>query len=447
MFKQKDISFKLAVEFVVLAVCFLVTVSLGVVAAKTASDSAYKLCEEYTVLSNGGKAESLARVQREYKQAATRQKVLLTFVVIFAVADGGLLFVVFRTAESGVQAPINQLKQLTDELARGNFNVDIDYNSEGDLGELADNIRAVTANLDSYVRDIQRCMDTMASGDFNTGLTQDFKGEFNLVKASTDNIILSFNDLITQITAISQELSASSQEVFENTQTLTDAALGHENGIIKLTDDINGIADDAHQGVSKVGEVSSCVQKFGGDVEASRKTLQELVDAINSISENTRKINATLKSIDTIASQTSVIALNASFAAAKSGEVGAGFAVVADEVRALAEKITLAVRETSTLIAENDRAIEKGVETARNAENSMKSVVNSSADVEGAVKDISDMSENQSQRLNKLRETMRKMSENVKGNSFATRRNSEASRSLAERVESLKSLVANFRLR
>ena len=103
--------------------------------------------------------------------------------------------------------------------------------------------------------------------------------------------------------------------------------------------------------------------------------MQEMIRAMNIISEKSSEIYKIVKTIEDIAFQTNILALNASVEAARVGELGAGFAVVAREIRNLADKTSLASKNTTALIKESVSAVKNGEKVARAMADSLLQVV------------------------------------------------------------------------
>lgn len=105
------------------------------------------------------------------------------------------------------------------------------------------------------------------------------------------------------------------------------------------------------------GEVRRYVL-FGIDITDRYQALSETQEAMESVLQVSNKISGIVSTINAIADQTNLLALNAAIEAARAGEAGRGFAVVADEVRTLASKSSASAGEIDTLVDETNQRVE-----------------------------------------------------------------------------------------
>ena len=181
-------------------------------------------------------------------------------------------------------------------------------------------------------------------------------------------------------------------------------------------------------------------------MRVSRRKMQEMIEAMNVISEKSSQIHHIIKTIEDIAFQTNILALNASVEAARAGEAGAGFAVVAREIRDLADRTSKASKNTTVLIKESAAAVEEGEKTACEAAGSLMQVVESTKQVILTVDKIAAATNYQSESISHITTEVGQISDVVQSNTATSVELAAASEELSSQAQVLEELVSQFEL-
>ena len=253
------------------------------------------------------------------------------------------------------------------------------------------------------------CLNALAAGNFNYAIPQGYQDEFGQSLATLNKMRAAISNIIglTQqaSTKINQQMQTLQQQAHHTTQaasdiqnqTVTVAAAADE--MVSTTTNIARSCETAATGSNEckdlthntVSMVASAMDTIRGQSERTK------VNAANvaNLAQKTQAIGSIVSTIDDIAAQTNLLALNAAIEAARAGEAGRGFAVVADEVRALAQRTSKSTKEISDMIqtvqqdtqAASD-AINVSVENMEQVAQNANSIMTVLDDIAGRVSDI-----------------------------------------------------------
>lgn len=242
--------------------------------------------------------------------------------------------------------PINRTVELMSEIGSGDGDLTARLEVRGQ-----DEMAMISGSFNLFVEKIQKLLlDVRAStSELSSASNATYEAMIDGSKSMHRQ-----QEEIQQIAAAITEMTASSQEVAQNTQAASSQA--------------RSANEYTHKGKAIVNKAHDSVASLVDEVESA-------VNVINMLSEKSVEVASVVNVIKDVAEQTNLLALNAAIEAARAGETGRGFAVVADEVRSLAGRANTSSEEIHTIIEEMQQLTERAVSVMRNSHEACKETV------------------------------------------------------------------------
>ena len=388
-------------------------------------------------------------LQQADKAAAKAQiafVVIAVLVVVFVIVGIVVSSFVSKLIIRSIAQPIEELMVVTKEMTEGNLKASLTYEAEDELGVLAESMRITQKTLSEYIDEISAILQEIAKGDLARDFKKitDFKGDFGSIKESFVFILEEFNDTLTQIQGNSVQVESGSNDIAGAASDLASGTTEQASAVEELTATINTVNNMAEESARRAQESYEEVLVSVKNAETEKHQMQKLQDEMARIKEISNEVEAIIVTIEEIASQTSLLSLNASIEAARAGEAGRGFAVVADQIGKLATDSAQAAVNTKELINKTIEEIDKGNKITVDAVAGFERIIEELQKFATMAQQNSEVSMTQAQALGQVEEGIEQISEVTQANAASSEECSAISEELAARATELDSLVKKF---
>lgn len=376
----------------------------------------------------------------------TRNQLILILSALSALVLA-LLSMVIMVLIRKLTKPIISLSAKVASFSEGNLQVDIDVQSDDEIGLLAGSIKATVENLRDIIADISHILSEIADGNLDLSVNGNYIGDFKPIREALIHIISSLDDTMRQINHSSGQVSNGAEQVSAGSQALSHGAAEQASSIEELATTLNDISRQISESAVDALEASQKANHVGKEMVMSNEQMQHMIKAMDEINTSSAEIGKIIKTIEDIAFQTNILALNAAVEAARAGAAGKGFAVVADEVRNLASKSSLASKETAALIEASMKGVENGTHIADETAHALLTAVEGAKEVIDLIDKISNASGQQSESVTQVTQGIDQISSVVQTNSATAQESAAASEELSSQAQLLKELVNRFSLK
>lgn len=295
--------------------------------------------------------------------------------------------------------PVDELEHVAKEMAAGNLNCDIIYQSEDELGSLADSMRSFCTNVNEIIEDIGYVLSELSDGNFRvtSKCRHQYIGDYEPILTAMRTIKHNLNDTLTQINVSAEQVAAGSNQLSENAQMLAEGATEQASAVEELT--------------ASIIDVNSMSAQNAEGAENAYKTAYE-----------------------------------ASIEAVRAGDAGRGFAVVADQIGILAADSARSAVNTRELIVKSIEDIKQGNQITEKTVTALQGILQKMKEFAEIAKGVSTTSKQQADMLKQVEEGIEQISMVVQTNSASADTTFATSAELSTQSRNLKAQVERFQL-
>ena len=409
---------------------------------------------------------------------------VLAIIVLGLIVGSALLVARFLTK------PISELVIATDKVAHGDLDVTIKNKGGDEFGVLAKGFNQMTNNLrqminsekdaKNYLKETveqyKHFVENVSNGDLTARLSLNGgNDDLSTLGRNLNHMVESLNTMANNISEATDDLASASSEIFSASAHHNSGASEQAAAITQTTATIDEVRQTAQQTTESAQTVADSSRKSAEMSKSGTAAVDETITGMNqiknqveqiaenirSLSAQTHQIGDIITSVNDIAEQSNLLALNASIEAARAGESGRGFAVVASEVRRLAEQSQLAtsrVREildsiqkaTNTVVMateEGTKGVDSGVKLANKSGDAIRFMAETVALSSDATSQIVASAKQQSHGMDQITSAMNDINQSTTQTLASTRQTEEAAKNLGKLGERLKNAIAIYKIK
>ena len=359
-----------------------------------------------------------------------------------------ILVISVLLAAGAIVRPLGLLTGYAGRLAAGDTDFKVSLARRGDeIGDLSRSIRAILISLKKISLLMSFAHRDILAGKISVRAdAEKYPGAFGRILDGNNKIDDAICGLIRNIKTAAENVASVSQQLSGGAQDIAHGAASQAAAIEEISATVAEVLERTKTSAESAEKTRLLSEKVSAEARVGSDKMRELFDALDAISTSSSYISGVIKTIEDIAFQTNILALNASVEAARAGVHGKGFSVVAEEVKNLAGKSAAAAKETNELLGGSISKSKLGLRVGQEMAEALSEIVESAGRSVVSISEITKDCARQVTTFEQVNTGLAQISQVVQSASATAQESAASSEEMAAQSAMLMELVSGYKI-